>query len=53
MYLIVGLGMTIGTYLPTLFGQSAFGGWSILGTLIGGFFGVWVFWKMRQNGYLE
>jgi len=53
MYLIVSLGMAIGGYLPVLFGQSALGGWSIIGTLIGGFAGIWLFWKMRQAGYLE
>ncbi|HET6622392.1 MAG TPA: hypothetical protein VFG56_00460 [Candidatus Saccharimonadales bacterium] len=53
MYTIVGLGLTLGNLLPTLFGQSPFGLWGILGTLIGGMVGVWVFWKLRQMGYIE
>ena len=53
MYIIVSAGMTIGSLLPTLFGQSVLGLWSVIGTLIGGFIGIWVFWKLRQMGYLE
>jgi len=33
----------VGGYLPTLFGDTALlDGWSILGGLIGGFFGIWL-----------
>ena len=33
---------TIGGYLPVLFGDTNFlDGWSILGGLIGGLFGIW------------
>lgn len=33
----------IGSYLPFLFGdKNLFSGWSILGGMIGGFFGIWV-----------
>jgi len=33
----------IGAYLPTLFGDTElFDGWSILGGLVGGLFGIWV-----------
>lgn len=33
----------IGGYLPVLFGDTELlDGWSILGGLIGGFFGIWV-----------
>ena len=53
MYIIVSLGMGIGGYLPVLLGQSMLGGWSVLGTLIGGFIGIWVFYKLRQAGYLD
>ncbi len=52
MYLILGVFMTIGSYVPTLFGQSMFGGWSIFGTLIGGMVGVFVYWKAREAGYI-
>lgn len=53
MYVIVGLGLTIGNFLPVIFGQSAFGLWGVLGTLIGGIAGVWLFWKLRSMGYIE
>jgi hypothetical protein len=39
-YLILSIGMGLGAYFPTLFGASSFGGWSILGTLVGGIAGV-------------
>ena len=33
----------IGSYIPVLFGDNDFfSGWSILGSLIGGFFGIWL-----------
>ncbi len=32
----------IGSYIPVLLGESMLGGWSILGGVIGGLFGVWV-----------
>jgi len=39
----------IGSYIPVLFGNNdVFSGWSILGGLIGGIFGIWlatVVWK--------
>lgn len=53
MYIIVGLGITAGNLAPVLFGYSAFSIWGVLGILVGGLFGVWVFWKLRQAGYLE
>lgn len=53
MYVIVGLGITIGNLVPALFGASIFGLWGVLGIMIGGFIGVWVFWKLREMGYLE
>jgi len=33
---------TVGAYIPVLFGDSLLDGWSILGGLIGGLFGVWL-----------
>lgn len=36
------VGMTVGGAVPTLFGDSPLGGWSILGGMIGGFVGIWV-----------
>jgi len=33
---------TIGAYVPVLFGDSLLDGWSIVGGLVGGFFGIWL-----------
>ncbi len=34
---------TLGAYLPTLFGDAELlDGWSILGGLVGGLFGIWL-----------
>lgn len=52
MYLILGVFMTLGSMIPSLFGESLFGGWSILGTLVGGVIGVIVYWKAREAGYI-
>jgi hypothetical protein len=36
----------IGGYVPVLFGDTNFpSGWSILGSTLGGFFGIWVGYK--------
>ena len=48
MYIIIGIAMTIGGYIPVLFGQSAFGGWSLLGTVIGGIAGIYIYIKMSS-----
>lgn len=53
MYIILGATMTIGGYIPVLFGANALGGWSILGGLIGGAIGIWIYYKVRQSGYIE
>lgn len=53
MYLILTIAMAIGGYIPVLLGADALGGWSILGGLIGGLAGVWVYVKIRRAGYLE
>lgn len=52
MYIIVSLGMGLGSYLPVLFGQSLLGGWSILGGFVGGICGVVLFAKLRKQGIL-
>lgn len=49
MYLILGTSMSVGGLIPVLLGQSAFGGWSLLGTTIGGFIGIYIYVKIRQN----
>lgn len=53
MYIIIGVTTTVGGWIPTLFGSSWFGGWSILGTLIGGIVGIVIYYKIRQAGYLD
>lgn len=40
------VGSTIGTYVPVWFGASTFSFSSILGTAIGGLFGIWVVAKL-------
>lgn len=32
----------LGSYVPVLLGETALGGWSILGGFIGGLFGIWL-----------
>jgi len=44
VWLFITIGGGIGGYLPTFFGAGALSGWSILGTLIGSFVGIWA-WK--------
>ena len=48
VYLGAGIGGTIGGYLPVLLGADGFSGWSILGSLIGGLFGIWVVYKLAN-----
>ena len=36
------IGMLAGGWVPTLFGANPFGGWSILGGMVGGFAGIWL-----------
>jgi len=40
VYIFVGIGGTVGGYLPVIFGASAFSGWSIVGSTIGGIIGI-------------
>ena len=53
MYLIIGVMSTIGAWVPTLFGASMLDLASIFGSVVGGFVGIYVYWKARQAGYLE
>jgi len=42
----------IGSYIPVLLGESFIGGWSILGGLVGGLFGIWLaVWISKRYGY--
>ncbi len=53
MYIIISIGTGLGSWIPTLFGANMFDGWSILGSLIGGLISVYIYWKLRQSGYIE
>ena len=46
--LMAGVGGTVGGYLPVVFGQSSFGGWSLLGAFVGGLVGIWIGYKLSQ-----
>ena len=50
VYLGMFLGSLIGGYLPVIFGVDAFSLWSIVGSIIGGLIGIYVFYKMG-SGY--
>lgn len=44
------VGMTAGSFIPMLWGDdSLLGGWSLLGGLIGGIFGVWLGVKLSKR----
>lgn len=45
--------MTIGSYVPTLWGASMLGGQSILGGFVGGIIGIILYLKLRSLGYIE
>lgn len=46
--LVSGATGAVGGYLPTLFGASGFGGWSILGAFVGGIVGIWIGFKLSD-----
>lgn len=48
IYLFLSIGALVGGWVPTLFGASALGGWSVLGGLIGGGLGIWAGFKLGQ-----
>jgi len=39
----------IGGYIPVLFGDGTFDIWSILGGMVGGFFGIWLGVKVSKR----
>lgn len=53
MYTIMTIAMGLGGYVPVLFGASALGFISILGTVIGGIIGVIVYVRLRNDGIIE
>ncbi|MCA9332576.1 hypothetical protein KDA00_01750 [Candidatus Saccharibacteria bacterium] len=49
MYIGAIIGGTAGAYLPALFGDSnIFSFWSIVGSLVGGLFGIWAGYKIQD-----
>lgn len=53
MYIIIAITGAIGSWIPTLFGATMLDFSSILGSIIGGFIGIYIYWKLRQAGYVE
>ena len=49
MWTAITVGGFVGGYIPVLFGADALGGWSILGSTIGGIFGIWVWYKFLRS----
>lgn len=49
MWTCVTVGGALGSYLPVwLFNADPFGGWSILGGMIGGLCGIWLWYKFLR-----
>lgn len=48
IYIFVFIGGALGGYIPTLWGSNAFGLASIIGSVIGGFLGIWVGYKLSR-----
>jgi hypothetical protein len=42
LWMSVGLGSTVGGFVPMLFGQSSFSAASLLGSVVGCFAGIWL-----------
>jgi|JI6StandDraft_1071083.scaffolds.fasta_scaffold1119619_2 hypothetical protein len=53
MYIIISVAMTLGAYIPVLFGASPLGFVSILGSVIGGIGGIFAYSYLRSGGFLE
>jgi dipeptide/tripeptide permease len=49
IYIGIGVGGTIGSYIPVLFGQDMFSVASLLGSVVGSFAGLWVGYKLGSN----
>jgi hypothetical protein len=47
-YLGAGIGGTIFSFIPALWGGSLLGGWSIFLTIPGGLLGIWVVYKIAH-----
>ncbi|MFA6908263.1 MAG: hypothetical protein WC289_00055 [Patescibacteria group bacterium] len=48
IYLFIFIGGALGGYLPTLWGASALEVSSVIGSTIGGFFGLWAGYKIGK-----
>jgi hypothetical protein len=46
VYLLIFVGGVIGSYVPVIFGQSAFSAVSIIGGVIGSLAGIWAAFKL-------
>lgn len=42
------IGMSVGSFVPMLWGGSLLGGWSVLFSMVGGFLGIWVGVKVAK-----
>lgn len=50
IYVFVFIFSTIGAFIPVIMGiDNGIGGWSILGGLVGGLFGIWVGVKVAKR----
>jgi uncharacterized membrane protein YeaQ/YmgE (transglycosylase-associated protein family) len=49
IYIGIFVGGTIGSYIPTLFGQDMFSIASIVGSLVGSIAGLWIRYKLSTN----
>ena len=47
-YLGAGIGGTVGSFVPALWGASLLGGWSILMSVVGGTLGIWGMYKLTH-----
>lgn len=48
IYLFMAVGSAIGSYIPVLWGGSVLGMASVILTAVGGFFGIWVGFKLTR-----
>jgi hypothetical protein len=49
MYTFITIGGVIGAYIPVLFGADGFSAWSVIGSTVGGFVGLYVAYKLSQS----
>lgn len=53
MYVILTIATGLGGYIPVLLGDSPLGGWSLLGSVLGGIGGIFVYVYLRNSGVIE